>query len=426
MFKARQRRSGSIAAKVGSGGCPSSGSSFGFGFTLPISCGNLEAPRMPTAGGHRPSVVVSPGELEFFIRSQEYYQITDLTRLPASPLWLTGLYAPQMAPVNAYVMPPTWFAFSIFLMEVVTIGFPIFQIFKTHALRQETLDAIASWEKRQNLDDCSDSTIVGLDALHKSSSLNLKSFSSGEVTPVTPASSNRKSSLDSHKSDMFTMAAFENALKTNPVPLLQFAALKDFSGENVSFLTYIADWRREWLSPKTSVMEHRRKQFVAATRIYAHFVSLEHSEFPINISSKEMKVLHNVFEDAATLLIRDGSVTSSTDSATPFDNVQLAENNSNNDLRSGVNLDSLGWANLRSVLRMIELRHEEVLANVEIPGSFSETVFDPAESEIKYLVLTNTWPKFVNTGYETRQQDVEMAMERPRARWVGKAILCGK
>ena len=31
----------------------------------------------------------------------------------------------------------------------------------------------------------------------------------------------------------------------------------------------------------------------------------------------------------------------------------------------------------------------------EIPDEFDETVFDDAEKSIKYLVLTNTWPKFV-------------------------------
>ncbi|KAK3045353.1 hypothetical protein LTS18_013972, partial [Coniosporium uncinatum] len=30
-----------------------------------------------------------------------------------------------------------------------------------------------------------------------------------------------------------------------------------------------------------------------------------------------------------------------------------------------------------------------------IPAAFGERVFDEAEKEIKYLVLTNTWPKYV-------------------------------
>jgi hypothetical protein len=33
-----------------------------------------------------------------------------------------------------------------------------------------------------------------------------------------------------------------------------------------------------------------------------------------------------------------------------------------------------------------------------IPEIFSATVFDRAEESIKYLILTNTWPKFVRSG----------------------------
>jgi hypothetical protein len=31
----------------------------------------------------------------------------------------------------------------------------------------------------------------------------------------------------------------------------------------------------------------------------------------------------------------------------------------------------------------------------DIPEGFNATIFDDAEGSIKYLVLTNTWPKFV-------------------------------
>ncbi|KAF1957112.1 hypothetical protein CC80DRAFT_358194, partial [Byssothecium circinans] len=280
------------------------------------------------------------------------------------------------------------FSVSIFFMEIVTIGFPIAQVFKSNALRQETLEAIASWEKRKQLDESSDYSTTRLECSHKSSATVPKASNTEEISPAG------KTSFDSQKSEMLTMAALDNALQTDPVSLLQFAALKDFSGENVGFLTHLADWPSEWvlLNPST---DHRRKQFVTAACIYAQFVSLENSEFPINISSKEGKALHNIFEDAATQLLRRGSVTCSTDSATPFD-TEPADSDSMVNLHPGVNLDTLGRANLRSVSRIVELRPEEALATVTIPEAFTDGVFDAAERETKYLVLTNTWPKFVN------------------------------
>lgn len=350
-----------------------------------------------------------------------------LAGLPASPLWLAGLYAPQFAPLNAVLPPPTWFSICIFFLEVFAIGFPIVDVLKGNSLRQETLAAIASWEKRQTVN-----AVDGEGSLQSPSAYSATTTlkSAGDV-------SFSKTSFESHNSDMLTMTALDNALRTNAMPLLEFAALKDFSGENVSFLTHVADWRRYWFSPKSSTAEHRRKQFIAAVRIYAHFISLEFSEFPINISSKEMKRLHHVFESAASILYRRsrGSVASSiSDNVTPFDSVLpedmpgLASDSqsacsSTAELRSSVNhLDALGRANLRAVSRMQELYGDETLAEIEIPDAFSELMFDSAEAEIKYLVLTNTWPKFVNVGRANSQISQDVDEEKGNA-W-GRKLLC--
>jgi hypothetical protein len=208
------------------------------------------------------------------------------------------------------------------------------------------------------------------------------------------------------------------------------------TGENVSFLTHVADWRRYWFTPKSSTAEHRRKQFIAATRIYAHFISLEFSEFPINISSKEMKRLHIVFESAAKFLYgrRRGSGTN--ENATPFDNV-LPDDASDSpinvkspvdstwEMKSGVNLDTLGRANLKAVSRMEELYQDETLVDVQVTDVFNEMVFDAAESEIKYLVLTNTWPKFVNMGRAMSQLSKEEDDEE-KGNALMRLLLCGK
>lgn len=406
-------KSAQAAVKAGSGGYQSSGSYSGLGSMHPTYCGSLEVSAMSMAGGCRQSAVVLQGKRILAC----IYSYTDICRLPASPLWLAGLYAPQFAPLNKVLPPPTWFSLCIFFMEVSAIGFPIVDVLKGNSLRQETLEAIANWEIRQA------ESGSGADGSLKSPS----AFSNTTTLKSNGGSTLKsKASFESHKSDMLTMTALENALRSNAIPLLEFAALKDFSGENVSFLTHLSDWRRHWFSPKSSTAAHRRKQFIAATRIYAHFISLEFSEFPINISSKEMKRLHSVFASTANLLYRRtrGSIASSTsDNATPFDAISpddvpdstfdsKSACDSTTELHSSVNLDTLGRANLRAVSRMQELYLDEDLANIEVPPAFTEMVFDPAEAEIKYLVLTNTWPKFVNVGransrFSGKDEDVE-------------------
>lgn len=199
------------------------------------------------------------------------------------------------------------------------------------------------------------------------------------------------------------------------------------------------DWRRYWFAPKSSTAEHRRQQFIAATRIYAHFISLPFSEFPINLSSKEMKRLYAIFENAAkTIYGRPrGSVSSSTsDDVTPFDNI-LPDDASDCpingksradmtaiELRGSVNLNALGRANLRAVSRMNDVNIDEVLADIQIPDAFNEMIFDAAESEIKYLVLTNTWPKFVNMGRANSLLSQESDAEKGNV-WI-RRMLCDR
>ncbi|KAH9859573.1 hypothetical protein IAQ61_011354 [Plenodomus lingam] len=292
-------------------------------------------------------------------------------------------------------------------------GFPIADIIKDNSLRQETLDAIAKWEARQTVNK-----------LHSGAP---EWSSSSPASSATAVNLNGRNSLklvsfESQKSDMLTMNALENALRTNAVPLLRFACLKDFS-----FLINLADWRGFWFSSKLPKAQHQRDQFIAATRIFAHFVS-DSAEFPINISSKEKKRLQNVFENAANLLYRHqrGSITSVTsDNATPFDDMSPSDRknsfSSTAELQNCVNLDALGRANYRAVTRMQEPHIDELLSDLEVPEAFEESIFDAAESEIKYLVLTNTWPKFVNFGHASSQMSKDENAER--GTWV-KKILC--
>jgi hypothetical protein len=387
-----------------------------------IYCGSLAAFVTFTVGDCKPSVAALPGKMVLLHLKLNANYI----RLPASPLWLASMYIPQFAPVSAYIPPPTWFSICIFFMEIFAVGFPIYDVIRSNTLRQETLDAIANWEKRQAAQGMDGSSLSPSGWSHNTT---LKSAEEGTVTS--------KTSFESAKSAMLTMTALENALRTNATPLLEFAALKDFSGENVSFLTHVMDLRRYWFTPKRSTVEHRRQQFVAATHIYAQYISLGFAEFPINISSREMKRLYQVFEGAATLLYgnKRGSISSaSSDKATPFDTV-LPDNASDAPINiksyssitleaeSSINLDSLGRANLRAASRLHETRiDDDVLEDFEIPETFNEMVFDAAESEIKYLILTNTWPKFVSAGRTSSQMSRDEDEERGN-RWVQK-VLC--
>lgn len=247
------------------------------------------------------------------------------------------------------------------------------------------------------------------------------------------------------------MTALESAVRTNPQPLLLFAALKDFSGENISFLTKVLEWKRGW-SPTTptrsgflrrpSVYEInnkglQRQQFKRAVDIYASYVSLKYSEYPINLSHAHLKELEAVFEGAATVLHGHKYDELKSNSATPFDNLNWNKfsANSNRSTSSQEDIEASparqdglsvishkthvtngtdNSADLilhgtecdvskhRTVLQTYEMTNtaiEQLPDYIPVPTCFGPDVFDHAEDSIKYMVLTNTWPKFVNAGY---------------------------
>ncbi|KAI0472741.1 hypothetical protein GGR56DRAFT_697381 [Xylariaceae sp. FL0804] len=357
--------------------------------------------------------------------------------LPASPLWLAGLYIPQMATVNAYVLPPVWFAFSIYIIEIFMIFLPCWQVVKTHNLQQETREAIAAWEERNQsakggirVGDGGDGGDFDAKTISTRaySRMTLSSSGGAPSTMATTAgrrSTNSRGTLGSHKSGTLTMLALERALSSNPRPLLEFAALKDFSGENVSFLTHVADWRRAWARPGVS---SPRDQFERGARIYAHFVSMDYSEFPVNVSSRVAKALHGVFAQAARCLHRPAGPVTPFGAATTTAGCSMGslDGGSSSSGSSG-ELDlqaTLGKANLEAVAQMADVTADDGQLDISVPPCFNERVFDDAESEIKYLVLTNTWPKFVSAGFESVSQASE---ERERTRILGGArkYLCG-
>ncbi len=297
-----------------------------------------------------------------------------LSGLHAAPMWLIAIYAPGMEPVNNYFIPPMWIAVSIMCLEIFTVFVPVWEVRKARNLSQETLQSIARWESRQQF-----------------GAKDAKSLHS-EVSGASWASrmSRAASSVGSGGSggSILTMDALEHTLEKNPEPLQEFSALKDFSGENVAFLMRVRDWK---LAHNISTAKNQRsgsgsgsssgsddekslvtptritsrEMFEGALHIYLDFISASCAEFQINLSSPDFRKLEAVFESAARLVVNNES--STYDPATPFANAP----------------------------RGADSAAAIVPYTGAIPDGFDETVFAAAEISIKYLILTNTWPKFI-------------------------------
>ncbi|KAJ9608269.1 hypothetical protein H2200_007257 [Cladophialophora chaetospira] len=323
--------------------------------------------------------------------------------LPASPMWLIALYAPLMRrTVDNYLPAPLWFSPSIMIMQGSVIFVPFFQVFKHRRLETETRDIIAEWEEKQKFG----------------------SMTTASSTKQGHQSVKSTSTVSSRQGVLYTMGALERALKLDPTGLLMFSALRDFSGENISFLIHVRDWKANWstASAKSGILRKQgtskvhdpalvRRQFQQAVGIYASFVSMKYSEFPINISSTHLRDLEAMFEQYAALVCAEPV----SNAATPFENYWSST--VSEDLESLTGKDQMSLVSTavgeggrddikRDATQSIQMQQykmtnfgERLPANIGFPDTFDETVFDKAELSIKELVLTNTWAKYVKAGF---------------------------
>lgn len=325
--------------------------------------------------------------------------------LPAAPMWLIALYVPAMGPVNAVLIPPQWIAISIFIIEIFTILLPCYQVHKHQALRQETLDCITSWESSKKISSSTASTYLTPGPVSPTST----KFSLSPSLSKTTKPFDFEAQPEPLPTDgVLTMAALEHVLSRNPSPLLHFSATRDFSGENIAFLSAVSNWRASLPTPflrnrYNSSPEAVRQVFTEALRIYTEFVSTREADFPINIGWADLKKLQSVFDFAASIVRDGGGEKKRRDSALAFGEVDYTRDR-DQDTESQIGITKAERPGTEGSVETLVLEgvkaggkeeEEEGLWQGEIPVGFDATVFDAAESSIKYLVLTNTWPKYV-------------------------------
>ena len=212
---------------------------------------------------------------------------------------------------------------------------------------------------------------------------------------------------------MYSMAALEHALATNPTPLLQFAATKDFTAENILFLLSVHDWKAAWKSsPPTS--HSRAVLFNQAIEIYTQGVNEKLAPFPINIEGVIRTRLDDVFSSTVRDRRRESRIGKS-EVVDPFHEVTPFASGGDQAIEMPLSpppvMASPSWPlhgqSSQSSLpgtpksgfghfesKPFENQGEETLSDV--PQGFDAKVFDAAEKSIKYLVVTNTWRKMVS------------------------------
>lgn len=246
--------------------------------------------------------------------------------------------------------------------EIFTVFVPCWLVVRQRNLRKKAADSNAKWETASKA------------TTRTSSSVDWKSASVLEKGLTIEY-------IDKELGDrLFTMNALDHVLNFNPGPLQEFSALRDFSGENVAFLTRLAKWKNSW--PQAPDEDYMRDLFTQALVIYTDFISPRDAEFPINLSSQDLKHLEAIFERPARIICGEARV----DPATPFSGDSSPGGTRRGSDNSSDPSDD--WFELGDIAGRVQYAGE-------ISDAFDVSVFDRAQAHIKYLVLTNTWPKFV-------------------------------
>lgn len=245
--------------------------------------------------------------------------------------------------------------------ELFTVFIPCWLVMKQKWEARRTLEMNERWASES-------SSVAEGSVLASSASHTLAPSSSGSSSVEKRSAEERRSAAFRSETPglvddrLMCMGALEEVLRTDPKPLQDFSALRDFSGENIGFLTEVAVWKAAW--PAVADEARRRDAFNRALALYVEYVSARDAEFPINLSSCHLRHLDGLFDAPARTLPGRREV----NQVTPFD------------------FDDVPASSAAD---------REVDYRGEIPEGFSYDVFDVSESHIKYLVLTNTWPKYV-------------------------------
>ena len=224
-----------------------------------------------------------------------------------------------------------------------------------------------------------------------------RSSSSDEATLTTPSSP-----MPSAETRVNTMASLRKALDINPGPLLEFAATREFSAENILFLMQVKRWKQAWASVTANGQAMNQAAvshlYTMAFEIFVTLVDDRTAEFPINIEYHIRTRLNEVFKsatiDASDLYIQKRMSQLTEPGQIVVRSVEVQSSDQGSDL----------WHQERRVTTVstepkydFQPRVSTKCSVVQVGDKpeFDEHVFDDAERSILYLVLTNTWQKIV-------------------------------
>ncbi|OAG18441.1 hypothetical protein CC77DRAFT_190843 [Alternaria alternata] len=269
--------------------------------------------------------------------------------LPGTPLWIAFTYSDmsKVQHINKFFAPAGWFIPSLVVCQQVLIIIPL-------------RDALRARPNRR-------ASISETDSLTSNHSV----MSEKSTTVVFTKEMRSKTSMQS----------LEFTIQHSIEPLIAWAAAREFTAENCIFLREVRNFKKKWGGLKVVTTSQRRQMFNEASLLFYTLVNPFTAEAPINIEYKVFKTLQVMFADVE------------------FD-PYMPRSQTPDDVKSPVIRENVvcPWEDTLSRPASIDssiTSSSTASTRTIVPSEFTEDVFDAAFESIKYLVFTNTWPRYV-------------------------------
>ena len=270
-------------------------------------------------------------------------------------------------------------------MEVVTLVFPIVQIFQHRQAARETQAILAEFDVKK---------------------LNSEPSSTGSLATRSTGSKRGK---------MFSMESLDECLDTNCDGLQVYSSCMELNGENIIFLTKVLEFQKKWAIDSLKVRDSSRARmdmFRAALSIYVTLVHSDTASYPINIESSIYAKLEFVFGIATKLV---ASRRNSEAPLTPISSVTPWDEPLQDPMAESPTLESPGETypmrnmslstpparrsidnDSRAHIISLDDDPQDFFGSLQVPAEFDRHIFNAAFKSIKYMVWSETWQRYMN------------------------------
>ncbi|KAL6721850.1 hypothetical protein ACLMJK_000955 [Lecanora helva] len=301
--------------------------------------------------------------------------------LPGPPLWIIAVYTDQFASINRWWVPAMWLVPGLIAIELTTVVFPIFHIYRHKKAVIATKKALAAFDVKKL------------------------------VSKPSASSSLASPSIDSRKGRMYSMESLDECLaSTSNSDSLQFYATGiELNGENVIFLTKVLKFKQQWhdvLSSTTQITNATKNLFRVALGIYIQLVDANTAIYPINIESPIYAQLEKVFGTAASMIASQrrgsSSALSIASTVTPWEteSPKVEYFSEEFPMKDRSPAPSRGKSDSSEhIVTVTQTPYEvdDAIADMLTPDEFDNNVFDAAFKSIRYMVWSETWQNYMRS-----------------------------